>query len=96
MKAITRRLGRLEHHLRPLGGKPQRLWVVCKPGWGLALDQDACLQILRECGFFPIGRFGFVDLCSVPEDLNAEQTERFLRENGATTCGLPKVRHGQN
>jgi hypothetical protein len=25
-----------------------------------------------------------------PEGVNAEQAERFLRENGAATCGLPK------
>ena len=92
MNALTRRVRRLEHHLRPLEGKLQRLWVVCRAGWGLALDQDACLQILRECGFLPTGPLGLVNLRSVPEGLNAEQTERFLRENGAATRGLPKIR----
>jgi hypothetical protein len=61
MNALTRRVRRLEHHLRPLEGKLQRLWVVCRAGWGLALDQDACLQILRECGFLPTGPLGLVN-----------------------------------
>ncbi len=64
------------------------LWVACQAGWGLALDQDRCLQILGECGFLPTGRFGVVNFCQIPDGLNAEELERFLRENGAETLGL--------
>ena len=37
------------------------LLVVGKARWGLALDQDTCIQILGECGFLPTGPgFGVV------------------------------------
>lgn len=32
----------------PAGG-PRLLLVVCKAGWGLALDLDTCVQILEDC-----------------------------------------------
>ena len=54
----------------------------------LALDQDRCIQILRECGFFPTGPIGLMNLGQIPDGLNAEELERFLRENGAETSGL--------
>ncbi len=57
--------------------------VVCKTGWGLALDMDTCVQILDECGSLPTGPVGLVSLLGIPEGLNAGHTERFLRENGA-------------
>ena len=64
-------------------GKPRILLVVCKAGWGLALDMDTCVQILDECGSLPTGPVGLVSLIGIPEDLDAGQAERFLRENGA-------------
>jgi hypothetical protein len=39
-----------------------------------------------ESGFLPTGPCGLVDLCKVPDGLNAEETERFLRENAAETA----------
>jgi|HubBroStandDraft_4_1064222.scaffolds.fasta_scaffold447406_2 hypothetical protein len=60
------------------------LLVVCKAGWGLALDMDTCVQILDEFGFLPAGQVGLVSLIGIPEGLDAGQTERFLRENGGT------------
>ena len=52
----------------------------------LALDTDSCVGILRECGFLPARRWVVVDLGKIPDGLNAKETERFLRENGAETC----------
>jgi hypothetical protein len=53
------------------------------------------MQILRECEFLPTGRVGLVHLYKIPDGLNAEQTERFLRENGAEICGSRSVQsHG--
>lgn len=46
------------------------------------------MQILGECGFPPKGPVGVVNLGDIPNGLNAEQLERFLREHGAETCGL--------
>ena len=86
MKAIARRLLSLETRLGVATGDDQRLWIVNIVGRELALDDDACVKILRECGFLPTSRFGVVNLGYIPEGLNAKETERFLREKGAETC----------
>jgi hypothetical protein len=57
--------------------------IVCKAGWGLALDQDTCLRILGEAGFLPTGRMGIVNFLDIPEGLDAAEMEKFLRDNGA-------------
>jgi hypothetical protein len=65
-------------------------------GWGLALDSDRCIDILGECGFLPTGPVGLVDLCQIPDCLNAEELERFLREHGAETRELRGTQaHGE-
>lgn len=87
MKALTRRIGRLEHQLGADENSPRILLIVSGAGCRPALDQDKCIQILRECDFLPTGRVGLVHLYKIPDGLNAEQTERFLRENGAEICG---------
>jgi hypothetical protein len=93
MNALIRRIGRLEDQIG-IGDKrrPTIVLVVCEAGWGLALDQDACINVLRESGHLPTGRIGIVNLRNIPEGLNARQTERFLRERGAETCGLQITR----
>jgi len=53
------------------------------PDRKLALDDDTCVGILRECGFLPAQRFGVLNLGRIPDGLNAKETERFLRERGA-------------
>jgi len=60
---------------------------------GLALDQDRCVQILRERGFLPTGPIGIVNLAAVPHGLDAEELERFLREHGEETRGLNGVQN---
>jgi len=58
-------------------------------GLGLALDEDRCIQILHESGFLPSGPgFGLVSFFQIPDGLNAEELERFLREDGAETRGF--------
>ena len=88
MKTIDTRIRKLEDRFWPGNGKPPLLLVVCQAGWGLALDQDRCNQILGECGFLPTGPVGLVNLCQIPDGLNAEELERFLREDGAETRGF--------
>jgi hypothetical protein len=85
MKAISKRLCDLENRLGVGPGTEQKLWVVTIVGRQLALDKDACVGILRECGFLPTQRFGVVNLGVIPDGLNAKETERFLREKGAET-----------
>ena len=94
MRTIDNRVRKLEN--RFCDEKPQLLWVACLAGWGLALDQDRCIEILGECGFLPTGRFGLVNLCQIPDGLNARDLERFLREHGAQTrgCYSPQDHNG--
>jgi hypothetical protein len=83
VKIIDRRLRKLESQFGFVDEKKRILLVVCNAGWGLALDQDRCIEVLGERGFLPTGPIGVVNLLDIPEGLNAEETERFLRENGA-------------
>jgi hypothetical protein len=93
MRTVTRRIGKLEDTLRPGNGKPPLLLIVTAAEKMLALDQDRCVQILRECGFLPTGPVVVVNLAAIPQGLNAERLERFLREHGAETCGLNRQNH---
>jgi hypothetical protein len=82
MTTITRRLCKLEDQFGTGSRKPRLLLVACQAGWGLATDIGRCIQILGECGSLPAGPVGLVNLLGIPDGLNAEQTERFLQENG--------------
>ena len=79
---LTRRLNRLEEQMTPAAST---LVVVRQAGWGLALEEDRCIQILGECGYLPTTPVGVVSLLDVPDGLNAEELERFLRKHGAQT-----------
>jgi hypothetical protein len=79
---ISKRVHNLEKQFGTAGGTQQLLLVVCRAGWGLALDQDRCIEILREAGFLPTGRVGMVDLGGIPDGLNAAELEKYLREHG--------------
>lgn len=88
MKAIARRLRRLEDQSAPAEGKQRVLAVLSKAGWEIAIDQDRCIEILDESGFLTTGPCGLVNLGNVPMGLNAEETERFVREHAAEICGM--------
>jgi hypothetical protein len=88
MTTIDRRIRKLEDRFWIGGRKQPLLIVVTQAARRLALDQDRCMQILGECGFLPTGPVGVVNLGNIPNGLNAEQLERFLREHGSETCGL--------
>ena len=79
MRTIARRLQRLERGFGLGPEAEQLLLVVTAAGKRLALDQDRCMQILRESGFLPTGPVGVVNLGDIPVGLNAEDLERFLR-----------------
>src|SRR5450432_3285124 len=91
MKTIDNRVRKLEN--RFCNEKFQRLWVACLVGWGLALDQDRCIEILGECGFLPTARFGVVNLCQIPDGLSAKELEMYLRKHGAETHGFHHAQH---
>ena len=87
MKAIDSRIRRLQQRLCPDQGHPQRLWVMKLVGREFALDLNRCSEILGECGFLPIGRFGVLNFMDIPDGLNAKELEKYLRKNGAQICG---------
>ena len=84
--AISKRLSKLESRFGLGPETKQLLLVVTRADRLLALDADACVQILRECGFLPTRFMGVVKLGNIPDDLNAKETERFLREKGSEIC----------
>ena len=88
MKAIDSRIRRLQGRLCPNSGQPQHFWIAVLAGAKFALDQDRCIEILRECGFLPSTRFGVVNFFGVPSGLNAKELEQYLRKNGAEVCRL--------
>jgi hypothetical protein len=92
MKAIDSRIRRLQDKICPEIGQ-ERLWFMNLVGGELALDLDRCAEILDECGFLPKGRFCIVNLCGVPDGLDAKELEKYLRKNGAQTCA-GNERHG--
>jgi len=96
VRTISRRLQRLEEGFGLGPENEQLLMVVTAAGKRLALDPDRCIEILRESGFLPTGPVGVVNLGDIPEGLNAEELERFLRKDGAETCGLRGAQnHGE-
>jgi hypothetical protein len=93
MRAISKRLCKLESQFGLGPETEQLLLVVTAADRGLALDQDRCIEILRESGFLPTGPVGVVNLGDIPEGLSAEQLEKFLRKNGAETRGFRGARN---
>ena len=83
---IDSRIRRLQDRLCPDQGQEQRLWVMKLVGREFALDLDRC-EILGDCGFLPIGRFGVMNFMDIPDGLNARELEQYLRRNGAAICG---------
>jgi hypothetical protein len=76
MRMLTRRIDNLENLLGIVAAKrPCRVWIVRLFGRELALNDDRCLEILRECGFLPNGRpFAIVQFCGIPNGLNAKES----------------------
>jgi hypothetical protein len=83
MKSVIRRIARLEDRFAPNLEEEPFLVIVRRMDRKLALDKDACLQILRECGFLRGGSIRVVKLGNIPDGLSAAELEKFLRENGA-------------
>jgi len=86
MKAVLTRIAKLEDRLGTAVGKEPLLFVVCHAGQALALDQDKCIEILRETGLLPTGPVGLLSFRHVPAGLNAEETEQHLRNHAEEIC----------
>ena len=83
MKSVIRRIDRLKEQLAPEPEKQPLLAVVTRLDRKLALDHDACLQILRECGLLRGGRMGLVKLSDIPDGLSAADLKAFLCKHGS-------------
>src|ERR1035438_7434718 len=96
MNPLTRRVSRLEDQFGTEDGNSEGILIVASRV-GLAMEADSCVQILRECEFLPTGPgLGLVNLCKIPDGLDAEETKRFLREKGRGICGTSNAQnHGR-
>src|ERR1035437_6054119 len=88
MTTVTKRIARLENRAGIGEGQRPYLAIVCDAG--SALDHGKCIGILRKLGVLPERHSGFLvgNLSNIPDDLNADELERLLREKGAEICGL--------
>jgi len=86
MKTVLGRIAELEDRFGTAAGKEPLLLVVCQASRKLALDQDKCIEILRETGFLPTGPVGLLSFRHVPAGLNAEETEKYLRDHAEEIC----------
>ena len=87
MKAVDRRVTKLEEQIG-CRKRPGQVVIVCD-GREPPLDHDSYLRILEESGHFdPEKPCGVVNFYDFPRGLNAQETERFLREHGAELIGL--------
>jgi len=89
MKTISRRIRALEDRVSP---REPQLIVYCRATREGFLDTEKCITVLRECGFLPTGPgLGIVNLLDVPNDLNDEELDMYLREHGAEACGFQRT-----
>jgi hypothetical protein len=102
MRAITRRLRRLEDRSVPLAmlnagavtrhkplSQDRSIQVYNRADRKLALDEETCVRILRQHGFVPQtepGEIAWVQLSSIPEGLNAQELEEYLKKHGQQIC----------
>ena len=88
MKSIVRRIDQLEQRFGTAEGcKPVRM-ILCRATQDEA-DVDRWMEILGECGYLRTtgGGIQMVKICDVPDGLDASETEKYIRENGAALCG---------
>ena len=82
MRAVGHRLRRLENQFA-VTGEDQILVTITDVGQRRALDNAACVEILRESGFLRGGRIHVIRLIDIPDSLDAVELAKFLREDGA-------------
>lgn len=86
MRRFDRRLNKLESEF---GVRSERIvLLVSQAAIELALDSHTCVRILDEAGHLaPRGNgLMLVNLLNIPDGLSAEETKRYLRENGDRIC----------
>ena len=92
MKAIAKRLRRLEDEFGSEDGKRRLTLVVCPAGWTMALDTDRSVEILGECGFVRTGP-GMLLLDGTEDYSLRTATQRDRKVSTVTRCGRLIVNH---
>jgi len=93
MKSIDGRLSKLERRFGIADSQARYLMILTDRDLAQA-EEDAYVKILDEGGFLPAAGMAMVDFTVIPRGLNAKETERFVRENGAkirNPPGLPRI-----
>jgi hypothetical protein len=57
----------------------------------MGIELDRCVEIRQEMGMLAAGRSALLDLSHVPHGLDADETERFVREQVAEICGKART-----
>ena len=84
MRTVRRRISRLEDCFAPhQDEEPSLIVIVNRVDRELALDNDACVEILREGGFLRGPSVRVVRLGDIADGLDATNLEKFLLENGS-------------
>jgi hypothetical protein len=96
MKTINRRIGKLQNQFGITKNYQRMVLLVTDEGGRRGLEDENCIRILDEGGFLAQGGFVLVDLMIIPIGLNAEDTERFARDNGARICRRGAQRQGED
>ena len=89
MREITKRVTNLESKFGVTGGKPGILLIVSASHRSGPLNNDQCMQMIKECGLLPTGPgHHIVNLCNLPRHLSPEEFRKFLRKHGAEATRL--------
>ena len=95
MRTALKRIARLEEQFGTRDGQPQHLLVIRRLDRRLALESDACIEILRNYGHLPTRGCAVVTL-DIPNGMDAVETRNFLRDHGADLCGPRRDRQGNS
>jgi hypothetical protein len=95
MRNLQHRIGKLEQ-LTVASKQEGLLFTVVRAEARLALDTHRCVEILRDGGFVPAGRgLAILNFLRVPDGLNAQELERYLRNHSDEICNGMAVAGGQ-
>ena len=92
MKNIDGRISKLEGQFGIVHNEPRLMAILSLAGMELSIPKERWIAILEEGGFLPASGACVVDLSKVPYGLNAGETERFFRENGARSAVHAEIR----
>jgi hypothetical protein len=93
MRTIDRRVSELEHRFGTAHTKTTYVVVLMDAGSDLGTAQQTHITMLLETGSLHAGAFGVVDLSHIPDGLNAQEKEGFVREKGEGSRSARRPMH---